>query len=186
MSGGPTWEVPKGRKDGRISKATETRQLPSPTFNMSQLQQNFAQRGLSLDDLVALSGGHTLGFSHCSSFQNRIHKFDKSHNVDPSLQASFAASLLNVCTAHNKVRNAGATMDSTTTLFDNAYYMLLMNGKGLFSSDEALLTNARTKRLVSKYASSQDAFFKAFANSMIKMSSISGNGQEVRLELQIC
>ncbi|KAF3627564.1 Peroxidase 64 [Capsicum annuum] len=186
LSGGPTWEVPKGRKDGRISKATETRQLPSPTFNMSQLQQNFAQRGLSLDDLVALSGGHTLGFSHCSSFQNRIHKFDKSHNVDPSLQASFAASLLNVCTAHNKVRNAGATMDSTTTLFDNAYYMLLMNGKGLFSSDEALLTNARTKRLVSKYASSQDAFFKAFANSMIKMSSISGNGQEVRLELQIC
>ncbi|KAK4374307.1 hypothetical protein RND71_004984 [Anisodus tanguticus] len=138
LSGGPTWEVPKGRKDGRISKATETRQLPSPRFNISQLQQNFAQRGLSLDDLVALSGGHTLGFSHCSSFQNRIHKFDNSHNVDPTLQSSFAASLQNVCPVHNKVKNAGATMDSTTNLFDNAYYKLLKNGKGLFSSDEAL------------------------------------------------
>ncbi|CAA2991199.1 peroxidase 64-like, partial [Olea europaea subsp. europaea] len=55
LTGGPTWEVPKGRKDGRISKATETRQLPAPTFNISQLQQSFSQRGLSMDDLVALS-----------------------------------------------------------------------------------------------------------------------------------
>ncbi|OIT25175.1 PREDICTED: peroxidase 64-like [Nicotiana attenuata] len=182
LSGGPTWDVPKGRKDGRISKATETRQLPSPTFNISQLQQNFAQRGLSLDDLVALSGGHTLGFSHCSSFQNRIHKFDNGHDIDPTLQTSFAASLQNVCPMHNKVKNAGATMDSTTTLFDNAYYKLLMNGKSLFSSDESLLATTRAKTLVSKYAGSQDEFFKAFANSMIKMSSINGNGQEVRLD----
>lgn len=56
QSGGPTWDVPKGRKDGRISKASETIQLPSPSFNISQLQQSFSQRGLSLDDLVALSG----------------------------------------------------------------------------------------------------------------------------------
>ncbi|KAJ6405952.1 hypothetical protein OIU84_013842 [Salix udensis] len=47
LSGGPTWDVPKGRKDGRISKASETRQLPPPTFNISQLKQSFSQRGLS-------------------------------------------------------------------------------------------------------------------------------------------
>ncbi|TYH64682.1 hypothetical protein ES332_D06G002800v1 [Gossypium tomentosum] len=91
LSGGPTWDVPKGRKDGRISLATETRQLPAPTFNISQLQQNFAQRGLTIEDLVALSGGHTLGFSHCSSFQNRIHKFNATVDVDPTMQPSFAA-----------------------------------------------------------------------------------------------
>lgn len=55
-SGGPTWDVPKGRKDGRISKASDTRRLPAPTFNISQLQQSFSQRGLSMTDLVALSG----------------------------------------------------------------------------------------------------------------------------------
>ncbi|KAL0391870.1 UNVERIFIED_CONTAM: Peroxidase 64 [Sesamum radiatum] len=55
LSGGPTWDVPKGRKDGRISKAIDTRKLPLPTFNISQLEQSFSQRGLSLDDLVALS-----------------------------------------------------------------------------------------------------------------------------------
>jgi hypothetical protein len=56
QSGGPTWDVPKGRKDGRTSRASETTRLPSPTFNIAQLQQSFSQRGLSMDDLVALSG----------------------------------------------------------------------------------------------------------------------------------
>ncbi|XP_031263649.1 peroxidase 66-like [Pistacia vera] len=37
MSGGPYWNVLKGRKDGRVSKAAETINLPAPTFNVSQL-----------------------------------------------------------------------------------------------------------------------------------------------------
>ncbi|KAL5557819.1 hypothetical protein UlMin_034030 [Ulmus minor] len=185
LSGGPTWEVPKGRKDGRISKATETRQLPAPTFNISQLKQNFAQRGLSTKDLVALSGGHTLGFAHCSSFQNRIHSFNASLDVDPTLHASFAASLRSVCPAHNKVRSAGSALDSTSTTFDNAYYKLLLQGKSIFSSDQALLTTPKTKALVSKFANSQEEFEKTFVESMIKMSSISGGGQEIRLDCKV-
>ncbi|PSS19851.1 Peroxidase [Actinidia chinensis var. chinensis] len=184
LSGGPTWNVPKGRKDGRISKAIDTRQLPAPTFNISQLQQSFSQRGLSMDDLVALSGGHTLGFAHCSSFQNRIHNFNTQTNVDPSMQHSFADSLRSVCPIHNKVKNAGATLDSTSTTFDNAYYKLLLQGKSIFSSDQALLNIARTKALVSKFATSQEEFEEAFVKSMIKMSSITG-GQEVRLNCRV-
>ncbi|XP_071923950.1 peroxidase 64-like isoform X2 [Coffea arabica] len=186
LSGGPSWNVPKGRKDGRISKASETRQLPAPTFNLSQLQQSFFQRGLALEDLVALSGGHTLGFSHCSSFQNRIHNFDTAHDVDPSLQPSFAARLRNVCPMHNKVRSAGATLDSSVTAFDNIYFKLLVLGKSIFSSDEALLTATTTKTLVSKFANSQEEFYTAFVKSMIKMSSISsGGGQEIRLNCRV-
>ncbi|KAF8405442.1 hypothetical protein HHK36_010348 [Tetracentron sinense] len=184
LSGGPTWEVPKGRKDGRISKASETKQLPAPTFCISQLQQSFSQRGLSMEDLVALSGGHTLGFSHCSSFQNRIHNFNTTHDVDPSMHPSFAASLKSVCPAQNKAKNAGATMDSSSTTFDTTYYKLLLQGKGLFSSDQALLTNTKTQGLVSKFASSHEAFTMAFVKSMIKMSSLTG-GQEVRLDCRV-
>ncbi|CAL9074756.1 unnamed protein product [Musa acuminata var. zebrina] len=47
LSGGPKWEVPKGRKDGRVSKASESTQLPAPTLDFSQLKQIFSQRGLS-------------------------------------------------------------------------------------------------------------------------------------------
>ncbi|ONH97170.1 hypothetical protein PRUPE_7G173700 [Prunus persica] len=184
QSGGPNWDVPKGRKDGRTSKATETRQLPAPTFNISQLQQSFSQRGLSLNDLVALSGGHTLGFSHCSSFQNRIHNFNATHDVDPSLRPSFAASLKNTCPINNRPKNAGATMDPSSTTFDNAYYKLILQGKSLFSSDQALLSFPKTKNLVTKFATSKEAFLDAFVNSMIKMSSITG-GQEVRKDCRI-
>ncbi|KAL5727305.1 peroxidase [Ranunculus cassubicifolius] len=184
LTGGPTWNVPKGRKDGRVSKATETRGLPAPTFNISQLQQSFSQRGLSMKDLVALSGGHTLGFSHCSSFQNRIHNFSPKSDIDPTLSPSFAASLKNVCPSHNKAKNAGATMDPSTATFDNTYFKLLLQGKSLFSSDEALLTTPKTKALVSKFASSQQAFADAFVKSMIKMGSING-GQEVRLDCKV-
>ncbi|XP_021728230.1 peroxidase 64-like [Chenopodium quinoa] len=178
VAGGPTWDVPKGRKDGRKSLASETIQLPAPTFNLSQLQQSFAQRGLNLGDLVALSGGHSLGFSHCSSFQNRLHKFDATHDIDPSINPSFAASLEKVCPAHNKVKKAGSNLDPSPTMFDNTYYKLILQGKSLFSSDQALFTAPSTKHLVYKYASSKEAFYEAFIKSMIKMSSITG-GQEI-------
>ncbi|CAN1322918.1 Peroxidase 64 [Linum perenne] len=177
LSGGPNWAVPKGRKDGRISKAIETRQLPAPVFNISQLQQSFSQRGLSTKDLVALSGGHTLGFAHCSSFQNRIHSFNASLDVDSTLSPSFAASL-------SKVKNAGSTLDSTTFGFDNVYYKMLLSGKSIFSSDQALLTNPNTKAWVSKFATNEKAFEDAFVKSMVKMSSISG-GQEIRLDCKV-
>ncbi|KAI8017594.1 Peroxidase 64 [Camellia lanceoleosa] len=184
LSGGPNWYVPKGRKDGRTSKASETIQMPAPTFNISQLQQSFSQRGLSMDDLVALSGGHTIGFSHCSSFRNRIHNFNSTHDIDPSMHPLLAASLKSICPHNNKVKNAGANMDPSSTTFDNTYYKLILQGKSLFSSDQALLTSPQTKDLVSKFASSQEAFSKAFVKSMIKMSSITG-GQEVRKDCKV-
>ncbi|GAB4848436.1 hypothetical protein Ancab_040142 [Ancistrocladus abbreviatus] len=182
-SGGPTWDVPKGRKDGRTSLSSETRQLPAPSFNLSQLQQSFFQRGLSEEDLVALSGGHTLGFSHCSSFQNRLHNFDTTHDIDPSMHPSFAASLRSICPIHNTMKTAGANMDPSPTTFDNTYYKLILQGKSLFSSDQALVTSTTTKNLVTKFAGSKEAFYDAFVKSMIKMSSLTG-GQEVRKNCQ--
>lgn len=138
--------------------------------------------------ILHVVGGHTLGFSHCSSFQNRIHNFDATHDVDPTMQPAFAASLRNVCPIHNKVKHAGATTDSSTSTFDNMYYKLLVQGKSLFSSDQALLTTGRTKGLVSRFGSSKEEFENAFVRSMIKMSSITaagGGGQEVRLDCRV-
>ena len=132
-------------------------------------------------------GGHTLGFAHCSSFQNRIHNFNASLDIDPSLQPSFAASLRSICLAHNKAKNAGTALDSSTATFDNVYYKSLLQGKSIFSSDQALLTTPKTKALVSKFASSRQEFDKAFVKSMIKMSSIitSTGGQEIRLDCKV-
>lgn len=127
------------------------------------------------------AGGHTLGFSHCSSFQNRIHKFSNVTDVDPSMNPSFAARLRRICPMHNKVKNAGANLDFSPTAFDNTYYKLLLKGKSILSSDQALLATSRTKALVGKFATYEKKFFDAFAKSMIKMSSINGGGTEIRV-----
>lgn len=75
-------------------------------------------------------------------------------------------------------------MDPSSTTFDNAYFKLILQGKTLFSSDQALLTNPKTKGLVYKFASSKQRFEKAFVNSMIKMSSLNG-GQEIRKDCRV-
>lgn len=55
--GRPMWQVLTGRKDGRVSLATEaSRDLPSGNANFTTLQQQFAGLGLNIIDLVALSG----------------------------------------------------------------------------------------------------------------------------------
>ena len=54
---GPFWEVPLGRKDGKISLASDADTLlPSPFFNFSSLKEKFASLGLTTKDLVVLLG----------------------------------------------------------------------------------------------------------------------------------
>lgn len=51
------YDVPAGRRDGKISLASDTRtDLPPPTFNVNQLTQLFAKKGLTQEEMVTLSG----------------------------------------------------------------------------------------------------------------------------------
>lgn len=136
-------------------------------------------------DLSSLhAGAHTLGFSHCSSFEKRIHNFNSTHDIDPTLRPSFASTLKGICPVNNKAKNAGVTMDSSPTKFDTTHYKLIIQRKTLFASDQSLLTTPRTKQLVYRFATSKKAFHTAFAKSMIKMSSLNG-GQEIRKDCRV-
>jgi peroxidase len=135
-----------------------------------------------VDIIYIYIGAHAIGVSHCSSFENRIRKFNATHDIDPSLQPSFAQSLRGICPINN--RNPVTQMVPPANTFNNTYYKLVLEGKGLFSSDHALLSTPKTKELVSKFASSPEAFRKAFAASMIKMSSIVG-GEEIRRNCRV-
>ncbi|KAE8022461.1 hypothetical protein FH972_008259 [Carpinus fangiana] len=172
MTGGPYWNVLKGRKDGRVSKAAETINLPAPSFNVTQLIQSFAKRGLGVRDLVALSGGHSLGFSHCSSFEPRLRNFSSVHDIDPSMNDELAQNLRKKCPKLNKNRNAGEFLDSTSSTFDNNYYRRLVAGKRVFGSDQALFGDYRSRWIVEAFAKDQSLFFREFAASMIKLGKV--------------
>lgn len=57
---GPFWEVETGRRDGKISLIGDpinpVSGLPPFFLNITALKQSFALRGLSVKDLVVLSG----------------------------------------------------------------------------------------------------------------------------------
>ncbi|KAM2203141.1 hypothetical protein ACFX1R_002765 [Malus domestica] len=187
MSGGPFWNVLKGSKDGRVSRANETINLPAPTFNVSPLIQSFAKRGLGVKDLVALSGGHTLGFSRCSSFESRLRNFSSVHDVDPTMKKEFAQKLRTKCSKPNRDITAGELLDSTSSTFDNNYYKQLVAGKGVFGSDQALSSDYRTGWIVESFAKDQSVFFKEFAASMVNLGNVGviEDGGEVRLNCHV-
>ncbi|KAG9457028.1 hypothetical protein H6P81_001536 [Aristolochia fimbriata] len=181
FAGGPFYDIPKGRKDGRRSKIEDTINLPSPTLNSSELIKMFGQHGFSVADLVALSGGHTLGVARCASFKNRLSNFDSTHDVDPVMNVNMAASLQKTCSAGD---SAEAPFDRTRNVFDNAYFNALQSGAGLLSSDQTLFGSPRTRGIVNGYAMNQAMFFFDFQQAMVKMSQLDVKGEdegEVRL-----
>jgi peroxidase len=158
LAGGPSYTVELGRRDGRISTiASVQRHLPHPEFNLNQLNAMFSSNGLSQTDMIALSGAHTLGFSHCGRFSNRIYKFNSKNRIDPTLNPSYALQLRQMCPINVDPRIA-INMDPTTPqTFDNAYYKNLQQGKGLFTSDAILFTDTRSRSTVNTFASNNGA-----------------------------
>lgn len=166
------WEVLTGRRDGNISRQSEAlTNIPSPFNNFTTLKQNFANKGLTVHDLVVLSGGHTIGVGHCNLFSNRLYNFSGRGDQDPSLNGTYAEFLKSKCRSLS---------DNTTTVemdpgsgveFDSDYYVSLNENKGMFQSDAALLTN-RGAREISRQLTDQGKFFTEFGQSMKRMGAI--------------
>ncbi|XP_020687124.2 peroxidase 5-like [Dendrobium catenatum] len=184
FSGGLPYQVPAGRKDGRISQATETISLPPPTSNLSQLTQMFANKGLNQGEMVTLSGAHTIGRSHCSSFSKRLYNFNTTVSQDPSLDPAYATQLKQQCPNSSVSANLTVPMDPRTpNLLDTSYYSGILANRGLFTSDQTLLSNASTAALVQQNARNWWLFQSKFAAAIIKMGQIdvlTGSQGEIR------
>ncbi|KAM0939941.1 putative peroxidase [Dioscorea sansibarensis] len=179
LSGGPDYKVPLGRRDGlTFATANVTNaSLPPPTSSVSALITALNNLGLDTTDLVTLSGGHTIGIAHCPSFTNRLYP-----NQDTDMDKTFAKNLKLTCPAANTT-NTTVNDIRTPNTFDNKYYVDLMNRQGLFTSDQGLYSDSRTKSLVLKFAINQTVFFEQFVLSMVKMGQLSvltGSQGEIR------
>ena len=187
QSGGPRWRVPLGRRDGTTANITAANNnLPGPRNNLTTLQRKFAAVGLDDTDLVALSGAHTFGRVQCQFVTDRLYNFSKTGRADPTLNGDYRAFLARRCPRRGGNRTALNDLDPTTPdTFDKNYFTNLEVNRGFLRSDQELLSapGAPTAVIVNRFASSEKAFFRSFARSMINMGNIkplTGGQGEIR------
>ncbi|KAJ4783239.1 Peroxidase [Rhynchospora pubera] len=175
-AGGPYYGIMTGRRDGTRSRIEDTRALPPPTLNTTDLIDVFVnKRGFNVAELVALSGGHTIGSARCQSLKNRL------DNADPTAEPNFLQALSRTCSAGDKTT---VPFDRTSTTFDNNYFRALQNSQGVLTSDQTLYNSPQTRMIVDAYAMNQAMFFYNFQQGMLKMGQLDlkeGNQGEIRL-----
>ncbi|XP_026433030.1 peroxidase 12-like [Papaver somniferum] len=165
----PDYKIPLGRKDGLNFATTEATENNLPAFfsNASVLISDLKAKNLDITDLVALSGGHTIGRAGCTSFTERLYP-----TQDKTMDPKFAANLKGTC-PKTDTTNTTVLDIITPNVFDNKYYTDLVNRQGLFTSDQDLFVNTKTRPIVNSFAANQTLFFEKFVFSMIKMGQLS-------------
>ncbi|XP_062209259.1 peroxidase 2-like [Phragmites australis] len=177
--------MPAGRLDGRVSIASEAlNNLPPPFSNITELINSFATKGLDAEDMVVLSGAHTVGRSHCSSFvPDRL-------AVPSDISAWFANILKRRCPANPTPGNDPTVNQDifTPNAFDNQYYKNVLEHKVLFKSDAALITTPATAKMVNDNAFIPGWWEDKFAKAFVKMAGIEvkiGNQGEIRKNCRV-
>ncbi|XP_057720361.1 peroxidase 46-like [Arachis stenosperma] len=175
ITGGPMIPIPTGRRDGVVSVVSNVRpNIVDTSFTMDQMINLFSTKGLSLIDLLVLSGAHTIGAAHCSSIRSRFQETSngKFTLIDKTLDSNYANDLIQQCPTGVSPSVTVNNDPETSLVFDNQYYRNLMNNKGLFPSDSALLIDGRTRKLVEDLANDQQLFFESWGQSFLKLTSI--------------
>ncbi|KVI02666.1 peroxidase 10-like [Cynara cardunculus var. scolymus] len=185
LTGGPYWSLAMGRRDGLTANITAANtDIPSPFEPLENITAKFTTKGLNLNDVVVLSGAHTIGFAQCFTFKPRLFDFHGSGAPDPQLDASLATSLQGVCPNQDDSDTNLVPLDAvTTTKFDNIYFKRLVNNSGILGSDQALMSDNRTAQMVINYSKFPFLFAKDFGASMAKLSTvgvITGQDGQVR------
>ncbi|KAF5729146.1 peroxidase 19-like [Tripterygium wilfordii] len=189
LAGGPYYQVKKGRWDGKVSMASMvSNNIPHSNSTIDQLIKLFNSKGLTLEDLVVLSGAHTIGFAHCEHFISRLYDYRGTKQPDPAIDPRLLKALRMSCPHFGGNNDIVAPFDVTTPfLFDNAYYGNLEAKLGLLASDQALVLDPRTKPIVQQLAKDKQKFFQDFAAAMEKMGSIGvKRGQKHGVKRKYC
>lgn len=184
QAGGPTWTVELGRRDGRVSLASQAASLlPSSQSTAESLITQFAALGLTPRDMATLSGAHTFGRVHCAQVARRFFGFNSTTGFDPLLSATYANKLRTMCPQPVDGTSRIPTEPITPDRFDENYYTAVLQNQGILTSDSSLLVNVKTGRYVSEYAGNRAVFFERFTAAMLKMGRVGvklGSDGEIR------
>ncbi|OMO60377.1 Plant peroxidase [Corchorus olitorius] len=187
LTSGRSWQVPTGRRDGRVSLASDTSNLPGFRESIDSQKKKFADFGLNTQDLVTLVGAHTIGTTACQLFSYRLYNFT-ANGPDPTIDSRFVSQLQALCPQNGS--NGGRRVDLDTgsaNRFDTTFFTNLRNGRGILESDQKLWTDASTRPIVQQFLGVRGLralnFNVEFGRSMVKMGNIgvkTGTEGEIR------
>ncbi|OAY73760.1 Peroxidase 11 [Ananas comosus] len=199
LVGGPYWDVPVGRLDSKKASLDQANtDIPTSDQGLATLISKFLAKGLSVTDMVALVGttsyalifhaarerSHTIGVSRCVNIRDRIYGDFQLTSKSEAASSLYLTKLKETCPARGGDDNTSPIDHVTPTVFDNAFFETLLHGEGLLNSDQEMyssLIGFQTADIVAKYWADTAAFFKQFADSMVRMGNITNpEGGEAR------
>ncbi|XP_068320519.1 peroxidase 25 [Pyrus communis] len=177
LSDGPSWSVPTGRRDGRVSLSSQASNLPSPLDSIAVQRQKFAAKGLDDHDLVTLVGGHTIGETHCQFIRYRLYNFTATGNSDPTINQAFLEQLQALCPMNGDGTKPVALDRGSQTKFDVSFFKNVKDGNAVLESDQRLWGDDATRKIMQNYVGNIRGllgfrFDFEFPKAMIKMGSI--------------
>ncbi|KAL6329774.1 hypothetical protein AAG906_037479 [Vitis piasezkii] len=188
LANGPAYQVPTGRRDGRVSNISLAADMPDVRDSIQQLKSKFLDRGLSEKDLVLLSAAHTIGTTACFFMTDRLYNFFPGGGSDPSISPEFLPELKAKCPQDGDV-NVRLPMDQGSgETFDKKILENIRGGFAVLQSDASLMEDEATTSVIDSYfgpLNSQfgPSFEEDFVNSMVKMGQIgveTGSDGEIR------
>ncbi|KAM3383954.1 hypothetical protein ACQJBY_008542 [Aegilops geniculata] len=185
--------MPAGRLDGRRSNASDTvPSLPPASASFTELVDNFANKGLDAEDMVVLSGAHSVGHARCSTFAAGRTAVDADADIDPSFARSLRRRCARAGNGTDEKEQDGPTVSQdavTPTELDSQYYRNVLKRRVLLASDAALLETPEAARMVRDSASAGGRWEKKFAKAMVKMAGIgvkeAGRHAEIRANCRV-
>jgi len=193
--------VPAGRLDGFVSKADEAQaELPDSTHDVQQLIDNFARKNFTVEELVILTGAHSIGQGHCSSFRGRLS--EPSSQITPAYRdlLNYKCSQGSNPPVDNNVRDedydvvakfvAGFTsrVRKIPDFLDNSFYHNNLAKIVTFHSDWTLLTHKEALGHVVEYAENGTLWDEDFSESLLKLSKLpmpAGSKGEIRKKCSV-
>ncbi|XP_038888655.1 peroxidase N1-like [Benincasa hispida] len=176
LTGGLGWEVPTGRRDGRVSLVSEVK-LPGFSDSIEVQKEKFMSMGLNTHDLVTLAGAHTIGTASCRFFSYRLYNFTTvtKSGADPALNPSLVGRLRALCPQDGDGSNRVELDIGSPEIFDLSFYKNLRDGRGILESDQMLWNDDSTRPIVRHYLGMRilrrvSSFRVEFGRSMVKMS----------------
>ncbi|XP_062202971.1 peroxidase 43-like [Phragmites australis] len=186
MTGGPSFDVPTGRRDGLTSNLRDADVLPDAGDPIDVLRSRFAASGLDDRDLVLLTAAHTVGTTACFFVKDRLYNYPLPGGgvgSDPSIPAAFLVELKARCAPGDF--NTRLSLDrGSESDFDDSILRNIRVGLAVIASDAALEASNATRALVDAYlGAAAGRFEQDFADAMVRMGSIgaiTGDAGEVR------